>query len=62
MTLTDRELALIMVALDNTAHWIQQHEQDGDLDGIDDFQGSDMTKLWDRIRDQWQLQQNTSGV
>jgi hypothetical protein len=57
MTFTDRELALIMVALDNTAHWIRQHEEDGDLDGIDDFQVQDMNKLWDRIRDQWAHQQ-----
>ena len=42
MNLTERELALIMVALDNTAHTITQSIEDGDGDGYDELQPMEM--------------------
>ena len=51
MTFTERELALMMVALDNTSHSIGQA---ADAAGNDELhtQAYDMNKLWDRIHEE----------
>ena len=54
MNLTDRELALIMVALDNTAFTITQSIENGECDGYDELQPIEMQQLWDRIHTEYQ--------
>ncbi len=56
MEFTDRELALMMVALDNTAYTILQSIENGDGDGYDEHQPTEMQKLWDRIHEQYNHQ------
>ncbi len=59
MNLTERDLALIMVALDNTAHTITQSIEDGDGDGYDELQPVEMQQLWDRVHTEYQARKDT---
>ena len=55
MTFTERELALIMVALDNTAHSLALEASAFQLRAADDqlqAQSDDMNKLWDRVHEE----------
>lgn len=54
MNLTERELALIMVALDNTALTITESIEDGDGDGYDELQPMEMQQLWERVHNEYQ--------
>ena len=58
MRLTERELALIMLALDHTANSIQE-ELDADcgaVDGHDEGYPDEMQRLWDRVHEQREYQ------
>jgi len=58
MNLTERELALIMVALDNTAFTITQSIENGECDGHDELQPVEMQQLWDRVHTEYQARRS----
>tara|TARA_Y100000310_G_C20566910_1_gene755943 strand:- start:109 stop:333 length:225 start_codon:yes stop_codon:yes gene_type:complete len=49
MTFTERELALIMVALDNTSNDLREHPARSAQTLLE---AKDMNRLWDRIHDE----------
>jgi hypothetical protein len=51
MTFTERELALIMVALDNTANSILVASRETDYFDADD-EAADMGALWNRLHEE----------
>jgi len=61
MNLSERELALIMLALDNTAHSIQVELDDGGGDGYDEGYPDEMQRLWDRVHEQREHQMRERG-
>jgi hypothetical protein len=56
MRLTERELALIMLALDHTANSIQEELDTGGGNGYDDGYPDEMQRLWDRVAEQREYQ------